>query len=144
MFFGLPKEVGGVLRMPHFSPDSMAHPFILNIHTYTHIHTYIHTYMHTYIHTHTYTYIHTYIYICMYIHVLKYTYVYIYILWWNHKFFAELFLGVGGRDPPPFLKYFSFYPPHPPFNVVHVFFSHWFVSTIWGIHRDYFLLVWLL
>ena len=55
----------GVLRMPHFSPDGMAHPFILNIHTYTHTYTYI--YNHVYI----------YMYVCTYMYLNKRIYIYI-------------------------------------------------------------------
>ena len=47
------------------------------------------------------------------------TYIYTYMHAFNQalerpkqKFLAETFLGVGGTHA-PFLKYFSFYPPHP-------------------------------
>ena len=45
MFFRLPKEVGGVLRMPHFSPEMVWHT--LSFSTYVHTDIYIHTCMHS-------------------------------------------------------------------------------------------------
>ena len=55
MFLGLPKDVGGVLRMQHFSPEMVWHTLSFWI--------YIHTFILSYIH----------IYIYIHIHVLKYT-----------------------------------------------------------------------
>ena len=43
MFFGFPKEVGGFLRMPHFSPEMAWHTLSFS----TYVHTYIHTCMHS-------------------------------------------------------------------------------------------------
>jgi hypothetical protein len=73
-FFGLLKNVGGVFRIPHFSPETiwhtMTHPFILNIHTY--IYTYIFTHIHIFIHL--YIYIHIHIHELIYILGYEYTY----------------------------------------------------------------------
>ena len=43
MFFGLQKKWGGVLRMPHFSPEMVWHTLSFS----TYVHTYIHTCMHS-------------------------------------------------------------------------------------------------
>ena len=38
MFFGLPKEVGGVLWMPHFSPEMVWHTLLFSIYVHIYIH----------------------------------------------------------------------------------------------------------